>query len=334
MKRIKLLGVCVLVLGVFLAFNQPSLAQKATVLKLAHGYPITHGRNIIAQKMAELADKYSQGRVKIEIFPAAQLYSAKEEVDALVMGSVDITLSPTGMVGRYSPSIKIYDTPGLFPTREALEKFELHPEGGLKINKTLETKGIKVLFNIRHGSGFLYSRKPVVKVEDWAGLKVRTPVGIIYEEAVKLLGASGIQLGAAEVTPALQQGMIDGIYGSSETSLGTKWHEIVKYGTFFPYQWNSFALANLNRWNGLEPQVKKIMEGQVIPEIYTLAEKLEVEDIKKALEAYKKSGMTIYDQSKGEEMKKFLEKVKPLYKMFEKEIGKEYFDLALKLASQ
>jgi TRAP-type C4-dicarboxylate transport system substrate-binding protein len=284
--------------------------------------------------MAELAQKYSQGSIKIEIYPAAQLYGAKEELDALIMGSVDITLTPSGMVTRYLPSIKIYDPPGLFPTVEALTKFESHPEGGIKIYRALEKRGMKVLFHMHPGSGLLYSRKPVVKVEDWVGLKVRTPVGIVYEEVVKLLGASGIQMGAAELTTALQQGMVDAIYSAMDTSLGTKWHEIVKYGTIFPYQWQAFALANVNRWNSLEPEVKKIMDNQVIPETATFAHKLDEEQSAKALSVYKESGMTIYDQSKGDELKKFLEKIKPLYKKLEKEVGKEYFDLALKLISQ
>lgn len=329
MKGIKFLGICILVVGLVLAINQQALAQKVTTLKLAHGYPITHTRNIVAQKMAELTQKYSQGRIKMEIFPASQLYSAKEELDALIMGSVDITLTPSGMVTRYSPSIKIYDPPGLFPTVEALMKFEANPEGGLKIYKTLEKKGMKVLFHMHPGSGLLYSRKPVIKVEDWAGLKIRTPVGIVYEEAVKLMGASGIQMGAAELTTALQQGMIDAVYSAMDTSLGTKWHEIVKHGTIYPYQWQAFALANLNRWDSLEPELKKIMDTQVIPEMAAFAHKLDEEQSAKALSVYKQSGMTIYDQSKGEELRKFIEKIKPLYKTLEKEVGKEYFDLAL-----
>ncbi len=326
--------IVILAAAMVLAVCQEGLAQKVTTLKLAHGYPITHTRNIVAQKMADLAQKYSQGGVKIEIYPAAQLYGAKEELDALIMGSVDMTLTPSGMVTRYSPSIKIYDPPGLFPTVEALMKFESNPEGGLKIYKALEKKGMKVLFHMHPGSGVLYSRKPVAKVEDWAGLKIRTPVGIVYEEAVKLLGASGIQMGAAELTTALQQGMVDAVYSAMDTSLGTKWHEIIKYGTIYPYQWQGFALANVDRWNGLDSGTKKIMETQVIPETAAFAHKLDEEQSAKALTVYKQSGMTIYDQSKGEELKKFIEKIKPLYKTLEKEVGKEYFELALKLASQ
>jgi C4-dicarboxylate-binding protein DctP len=334
MKQIKLLALCVMVGTLILLLNQQGFAQKVTTLKLAHGYPITHTRNIVAQKMAELAQKYGEGRIKIEIYPAAQLYSAKEELDALIMGSVDITLTPSGMVTRYAPSVKIYDPPGLFPTKEVLVKFENHLEGGLKIYKALEKKGMKVLFHMHPGSGLLYSRKPVIKVEDWVGLKVRTPVGIVYEEAVKLLGASGIQMGAAELTTALQQGMVDGVYSAMDTSLGTKWHEIVKNGTIYPYQWQAFALVNVNRWNGLEADLKKIMETKVIPETAEFANKVDDEQSAKALDVYKKSGMAIYDQTKGEEYKKFLEKIKPLYTKLEKEVGKEYFDLALKLTSQ
>lgn len=331
MKRIKIFGICLLSIVFGLAFHEEVRAQKVTTLKLAHGYPITHTRNIVAQKMAELAQKYSQGRIKIEIFPASQLYSAKEEVDALIMGSVDITLTPSGMVTRYSPSIKIYDPPGLFPTQERLMKFENASEGGIKINKTLENKGIKIIFYMHPGPGLLYSRKPVVKVEDWAGLKIRTPVGIVYEEVVKLLGASGIQMGVADLMTALQQGMVDAVYSALDTSLGTKWHEIVKYGTLYPYQWEGFALVNLNRWNNLEPEIKKIMEGQVVPETAAFAAKLDSEQSAKALEVYRQNGVTIYDQTKGEEYKKFVEKMKPLYKQLEKEVGKEYFDLALKM---
>ncbi len=332
MKWINCFGICVLIMGIVFVFNQQCLAQKVTTFKLAHGYPITHTRNIVAQKMAEVAQKYSQGRIKIEIFPASQLYSAKEELDALIMGSVDITLTPSGMVTRYSPSVKIYDPPGLFPTQERLMKFENNPEGGMKINKTLETKGIKVIFYMHPGPGLLYSRKPVIKVQDWSGLKIRTPVGIVYEEVVKLLGASGIQMGVADLVTALQQGMVDAVYSALDTSLGTKWHEIVKYATLYPYQWEGFALVNVNRWNKLDPDLKKIMEAQVIPETAAFAAKLDNEQAAKALEVYKQSGVTIYDQTKGEEYQRFVEKMKPLYKQLEKEVGVEYFDLALKIA--
>ena len=71
------------------------------------------------------------------------------------------------------------------------------------------------------------------------------------------------------------------------------------------------------------------MDMQVIPEMAAFAHKLDEEQSAKALSVYRQSGMAIYDQSKGEELKKFIEKIRPLYKTLEKEVGKEYFDLAL-----
>lgn len=315
--------------------SHDALAQKQIVLKVAHGYPTSHYRHQVAVKLAELTAKYTDNQVKMEIYPAAQLLSEKEMIDGMLMGSVDICLSPNGNVGRYDSAFRVYDIPGLFPTLEDIIRFEKHPQGGLKINDEIEKrKGIKVLLVMNHGPALLYSNRPVSKIDDWKGLKVRVPIGLTYSKAVRALGASPIQMGAAELTSSLQQGIVDASYSSNETSLGTKWHQIpsIKYGTLFPYQWNSFVLMNAKKWRTLPANLQSIMEKKVFPETEKFGHDLSIQLTDKALQQYKKdSGFTIYDMTKGKDAQEFTKRMQPLYKESGKEIGKGYLDLALKL---
>ena len=149
-----------------------SLAHAADVIKIKFSHVVTPDtpKGMAAVKFKELAEKRSNGRVKVEIYPNGQLYKDKEEIEALQLGAVQMLapfLSKFGSLG--TREFEVFDLPYIFPTKAALYKV-MDGEVGRKLFAKLESKGIHGLAYWDNGYKQLHSNKPIHKLADIKGL--------------------------------------------------------------------------------------------------------------------------------------------------------------------
>ncbi|MEA2858701.1 MAG: C4-dicarboxylate-binding protein DctP, partial [Methylobacteriaceae bacterium] len=153
-----------------LLVSAPAQAQQPIVVKFSHVVTPDTPKGKGAEKFKELAEKYTNGRVKIEIYPNSQLYKDKEEVEALQLGAVQM-LAPS--LAKFGPlgakEFEVFDIPYILPDKAALRRVT---DGALgkKLFSKLEPKGIKGLAYWDNGFKVMSANKPLRMPEDFRGL--------------------------------------------------------------------------------------------------------------------------------------------------------------------
>ncbi len=185
-------------------------SAQAVKLTLGHGAAPGNPRHEAAVKMAEVAKAKSNGRIEIQVAPSAQLGDDAAMVTALRTGALDLSANSQGAVANAVPEYAAFGMPFLFSSLEQVWKMLDGPIGKELADKTAE-KGMRVLGYWVNGSRHMSnSKRPITRVEDMKGLKMRTPPDAVTVDIMQSLGAEAQQIKFAELYVALQQGVVDG----------------------------------------------------------------------------------------------------------------------------
>jgi TRAP-type C4-dicarboxylate transport system substrate-binding protein len=189
------------------------------VLKLSHGFSSTHFMHTFMEWFNDEVEKRSDGRLSIQIYPNAQLVPHDQEAPALVQGQIDMVHGSSSVLNSFDPIWNFYALPFLFKYDkddpsvyfDQKQKFNDHKEGGQKIARMMEEKGIKVLAigSIDIFGSILTKNKEVTDLASFNGLRVRSPGGINPPATIEALGASSVTISGTEAITALQQGVVD-----------------------------------------------------------------------------------------------------------------------------
>lgn len=200
----------------FLAALLGAPLQAQTTIKLSHAYPTVaqHHKNMEFFK-AEL-EKRSGGKLKVDIFPASQLMPITQEINGMLSGQIQAAYSLNTIAATLDPLWGFFEMPFVFnispDNQKHLKDFVRSDAGGGALRKSMEAKGIKVIAIAPTDivGATINTKRPITKMEDFAGLKMRTPGGKYLGQTLQRLGASPISMAFAEFAPALVQGTVDG----------------------------------------------------------------------------------------------------------------------------
>ncbi|MDD4859594.1 MAG: TRAP transporter substrate-binding protein [Dehalococcoidales bacterium] len=236
---------------------------KVQTIKYGHYFPPQDFRDLVAIHFADLVSARSNGRIKIEIFPAEQLVKGKDGFSSVAAGIVDMYPVNTNYAAGAIPLVDIWNIP--LPAHDDTGSAKMFREGRHLIDPAFTKNNIKILGVINStGPGSLYFTKPVRVLEDFKGIKLRGSGGL-FEKAATMLGMSVVTMSAAEQYMALQTKTIDGTSTTYMSIISFKLYEVAPYWLFVnlggiqPY----FALMNLNKWNGFSADDQKILAGSV-----------------------------------------------------------------------
>src|SRR5512137_806367 len=208
MKRVVMSGLAILMV---FALVGPAAAQYKATMKLASTQSMDHPYMVGAQKFADLINERTSGRIVIKLYPSNQLGKGEREMtEGIQQGAIDLLITSTGPMGGFSPSINILDFPFLF---RDFNHVDLVMDGtiGRKLLNDFEKANIKALAFWENGFRHLTNNKrPVRKVEDGKGLKIRTMENKVHLAAWKVAGFNPTPMSWGEVFTALQQRVIDG----------------------------------------------------------------------------------------------------------------------------
>src|SRR5215212_7022182 len=178
-------------------------AQQPILIKFSHVVAPETPKGKGAAKFKDLAERYTSGRVKVEVYPNSQLYKDKEEVDALQLGAVQI-LAPS--LAKFGPlgakEFEVFDLPFILPNKAALRRVT---EGdlGKTLFKKLDSKGIVGLAYWDDGFKVMSANKPLRTPEDFRGLRMRIQSSKVLEAQMRALGAIPQVMAFSEVYQAL-----------------------------------------------------------------------------------------------------------------------------------
>jgi len=308
-------------------------AQDPIVIKFSHVVTPDTPKGKGAEKFKELAEKYTSGKVKVEVYPNSQLYKDKEEVDALQLGAVQM-LAPS--LAKFGPlgarEFEVFDLPYILPSKAALRKVT---EGdlGKRLFKKLESKGIVGLGYWDNGFKVMSANKPLRTPEDFRGLKMRIQSSKVLEAQMRALGAIPQVMAFSEVYQALQTGVVDGSENTPSNMYTQKHHEVQKFITLSDHGYIGYAvIANKKFWDGLPGDVRGQLEN-AMGEATAYANQISQTENDEALAEIKKSGRSELIELTPEQKAAWRKALEPLYADMASRVGKETIDEFQKAAS-
>jgi C4-dicarboxylate-binding protein DctP len=307
-------------------------AQAPIVIKFSHVVAPNTPKGKGADKFKELAEKYTNGKVKVEVYPNSTLYKDKEELEALQLGAVQM-LAPSN--SKFGPigikDFEVFDLPFLLPNIEALRKVTDGPIGQ-KMLKLLDAKGMVGLAYWDNGFKDMSANKPLRMPEDYKGQKFRIQSSKVLEAQFRLLGATPQVMAFSEVYQALQTGVVDGQENTPSNMYTQKFYEVQKYTALTNHGYIGYVVVvNKKFWDGLPADIRGQLD-KAMKEATVYANKISESENAEALEEIKKSGKTqilIPTKAEAAAMQKAME---PLYQDMASRVGKQLIDDVRKTA--
>lgn len=308
-------------------------AQQAIVIKFSHVVANDTPKGKGALKFQELAQKYTNGRVKVEVYPNSTLYKDKEELDALNSGSVQMLAPSTAKFRPIGvPQFEAMDLPFVFNGQEGYNRTVEGPIGQ-RLLKLLETKGITGLAYWDNGFHMVSSNKPLLMPADFQGLKIRISGSKIADLYFRQFGALPQIMAFSEVYQALQTGVVDGCENTPSNYWTQKFYEVQKHITVSSHAHLQYALiTNTKFWNGLPGDVRTQLT-RAVKDATDYSNGIAKQENVDALEKIKASGKTTLHYLTPQQRQAWIEAVKPVYKQAETRVGdKQIVDDLLKSA--
>lgn len=271
------------------------------------GHPLVTG----AEKFAEIVAAKSGGKMKVNLFPGGTLGSDAANVSALQGGTIDIVVLNSGILASQVKDFEIYDFPFLFANPKEADAVVDGPLGQ-RLHAKLAEKGIIGLAYWELGFRQLTnSKRPITKVEDISGLKLRVIPNAINVDWVKALDANPTPLAFPELYAALEQKAVDGQENPLSVILANKFSEVQKYATLTNHQYNPQSMIFSKRvWDGLSAAEKKILQDAAL-EAAKYQRQVSRDAAASTLDQLKKAGMQINELPPAE-LAKLRERMKPV----------------------
>ncbi len=306
-----------------LSLLSPARAQQPIVIKFSHVVAPETPKGKGASKFKELAEEYTDGRVKVDVYPNSQLYKDREEVEALLAGAVQM-LAPS--LAKFGPlgvkEFEVFDLPFILPNNAALRRVT---EGdlGKKLLKKLEAKGIVGLAYWDNGFKIMSANKALMMPEDFRGLKMRIQFSKVLEAQMRALGAIPQVVAFSEVYQAMQTGVVDGSENTPSNIYTQRHYEVQKFATLSDHGFLGYAvITNKKFWDGLPSDVRGQLE-KALAEATSYANDIAQAKNDEALAEMKKSGKTTFIELTPDQKAAWRKAVEPVYADIAARVGKD-----------
>jgi C4-dicarboxylate-binding protein DctP len=297
MKKIKMVFLLTLI-GAFFLSTIPfaQAAEKTYKIRLSLYWPPQHHLVKAANFLAKCVQERTKGRMIVEVYPSGQLYSQKESLKAVSMGSIEMS-DELMMRADVIDAIFSMDTnnEGILTTYEMGWTFLDHPVYRKIIDEAFAKKlGVKAVMQLSSATMNLLtnSKRPIRKPADMKGLLIRAS-SKASAERVEILGAKSVIMPSDEQIMALERKTVDGAWTSLGDGVTRRIWEVQKYGSVFQtYMILHPFLMNLKFLNNLPADLRKEFED-CCQNAQAFGRKL-LEDEEKELLAALKSHMEVY----------------------------------------
>ena len=258
-RCVEIMAVALLIAVTLLLTGALCIARASTTqLTYSIFFPANHGQAKAAEDWAKEIEKRTNGQIKINILAGGSLTPADQCFDGVVKGISDIGMSVFAYTRGRFPMMEALDLPMGYPngrvaTRVANEFFR-------KFNPK-ELGDVKVLYIHAHGPGLLHTKTSVSTLAQLKGMKIRSTG--LSAKIVEALGAVPVAMPQGQTYEALQKGVVEGTFAPMETLKGWKQAEVIKSTTDssdIGYTTAMFVVMNLNKWNALPSDIRRIME--------------------------------------------------------------------------
>jgi len=241
---------------------QPAQAQTTAgkvTIRFAGTLPVAHHITKAQEHFKKLVEERAAGRVTVQIYPAGQLYKDVDLVDVIPKGSLEMAVANLGQWAGLVPQVAIFDITGTWDSREHFYRAQDDKVIRDVIGKAMESKGAFLLNTIDYGEGTYITNKPLRKVEDFKGMRIRASTEYNTLQVQALGGASSL-ISSAEVYQGLSLGTIDGAITGPSSFISRKLYEVAKFNLKTAQGFGNFGTVVSQRWwNSLPADLKQTL---------------------------------------------------------------------------
>jgi len=278
---------------IFLCFISCTNHHKAKTIRLGHGLDTQHPVHKAMVYFGQRLQERSNGQLKLQIYPSAQLGGERECLELLQIGSLDITKVSAAVLENFIPEYKVFSIPYLFRNKKHLFSV-LDGDIGEQLKTQGEQFRLRGLTFYDAGSRSFYTKeKPIENPSDLKGLKIRVMKSNMAIAMVNTLGGAATPISYGELYTALQQGVVDGAENNPPSFYTSKHYEVCKYYSIDEHTVIPDVLViGLGTWQRLNAQERKwVQEASNDSTIYE--RKLWEESEQFSLAEVKKAGVKI-----------------------------------------
>ena len=210
----------------------PAFAQAKLVLRATDVHPTGYPTVEAVERMGKKLETATQGRISIQMFPSMQLGGEKEMIEQAQVGALQIARISVGPMGPLVPEFDVFNLPFVFRDGAHMEKVIDGPIGDELLKKLSDhpTAGLIGLCYMNAGIRNVYnSKKPIDKVEDLKGLKIRMMGNPLFVDTMNSLGGNGVAMGFDQLINAMQTGVVDGAENNEPSYESGQHYRYAKY---------------------------------------------------------------------------------------------------------
>lgn len=301
---------------------------KIYVIKFPHVTAPGTPKGQTAERFKQLAEQRFPGRVRIEIYPSAQLMEDTEAIEALAFGEVQMIAPSLSLFDRLTPKFQVFDLPFLFKDLAAVERFQKSPAGHALLG-ALEDHNMLGLAFWHNGMKQLGGPRPLVHPADARGLKFRVMESDLLQAEIEAIGGTPQKMPFGEVYQALQTGTVDAQENTWSNIYSSKFYEVQPYITESNHGYIGYFVAvNKPFWESLPEDLRKGLE-QTLAEVTVWgnarAHEINLQDRQKIADSGRSKIVTLTSAETAE----WREAMRPVWDEFRDSIGPDLVDAAL-----
>lgn len=280
------------------------------------GHPQAEG----AQKFADLVAQKSGNKISVKLFPGGTLGGDVQTISALQGGTIEMTVLNAGILTSHVKEFAVFDLPFLFANAQEVDAVTDGPVGTSLLAKLAEKNLVGLGYWDLGFRNLTNSKRPITKVEDIAGLKIRVIQSPIYVDMFNALGATATPMPFPELYPALEQKAVDGQENPFTLIRTSKFYEVQKHLAVTRHVYNPQALlVSKKLWDSMSADERKILT-EAAAEATKFQRQLSRGQADDALADLKKAGMQVTEFS-PEELQRMRNAVKPVVHKYSAQIG-------------
>jgi tripartite ATP-independent transporter DctP family solute receptor len=298
---------------------------RSRMIRFGYGLNEDSNQGRAAKLFAEEVAKASDGKLKMRTFGAASLGADNQMQNALIGGAQEMMVGSTATLVGITKEMAVWDTPFLFASEQQADAVLDGPVGRQVMDK-LEEKGLVGLVYWENGFRNMTNNvRPITKLEEFSGIKLRVMPNPVFLETFKLMGANAVPLPFSELFTALETKAVDGQENPFNTILSSKFYEVQKYLTVTNHVYSPWIVTASKRWwDGLSQTEQGILMDAAIK-----ARDFERQDTRaeasKALAQLQANGMQV-NQISAEEIQRMRDKAQPALQQVVDTVGPKLFE--------
>nr|WP_087960611.1 MULTISPECIES: DctP family TRAP transporter solute-binding subunit [Bacillus] len=301
-------------------YEQAGLHEQI-VIRFSHVVAENTPKGLAVSKFAELVEKKTNGKIKVEIYPNSMLYSDSEEMNALQHGDIQMIAPSISNVTEMIPEWQVLDLPYLFNSYDDIHKF-FTGDVSKKLLDMLENENIKGLALWSNGFKHMTSNnRPLIKPEDFKNVHIRTMSSQMLQEQYQLLQAKPVDVSFDQVYSSLEKHQIEAGENTSSNIYSKGFYKVQQYMTLSYHGFLGYAvMMNEDFWNSLSKELQnQLIETLNETTLWNLkvSEQMNKDSLEKILQNSDINIITLTDKQKEAWTKKW----SPLYSHYQTEIN-------------